>query len=113
MVALLDPDGAFVYLFGISLFGGLFVWLMIFVTHLYFRPQWDASGRPGLPVRMIGYPYTSLLGTAAIAAIIATTWWVEGMRVTILAGLPWLGVLTAAYFLVRRRRKNPLNVAIR
>jgi AAT family amino acid transporter len=81
VVALLYPDGAYVYLFGISLFGGLFVWLMIFITHLYFRPKWDASGRPRLPVRMIGYPYTSLLGMAAIVAIIATTWWIEGMRV--------------------------------
>jgi L-asparagine transporter-like permease len=102
VVALLDPGGAFVYLFGISLFGGLFVWLMIFVTHLYFRPRWEALGRPRLPVRMIGYPYTSLLGVAAIGAIIVTTWWVEGMRVTIIAGLPWLGLLTAAYFLVKR-----------
>jgi L-asparagine transporter-like permease len=101
-VAVLYPEGAFVYLFGISLFGGLYVWLMIFVTHLFFRPQWDASGRPRLPVRMPGYPYTSLLGMGAIAAIVATTWWVEGMRVTIVAGLPWLALLTAAYFLVRR-----------
>src|SRR5277367_3048366 len=106
LVALLDPEGAYVYLLGISLFGGLFVWLMIFVTHLYFRPKWEASGGPPLPVRMIGYPYTSLLGMAAIAAIIATTWWIEGMRVTIIAGLPWLGVLTAAYFLVRRRQTS-------
>ncbi len=103
VVALLYPDGAYVYLFGISLFGGLFVWLMIFVTHLYFRPKWDASGRPRLPVRMIGYPYTSLLGMGTIAAIIVTTWWIEGMRVTIIAGVPWLCVLTAAYFLVKRR----------
>jgi len=102
-VALLYPDGAFIYLFGISLFGGLFAWLMIFVTHLYFRRQWDASGQPPLPVRMPGYPYTSVLGVGAMVALIATTWWVEGMRVTIIAGVPWLGVLTAAYFLVRRR----------
>jgi AAT family amino acid transporter len=102
-VALLNPDGAFVYLFGISLFGGLFLWLMIFITHLYFRRQWDRAGGPRLPVRMIGYPYSSLAGVAAIAAIMATTWWVEGMRVTLIAGLPWLGVLTVAYFLVRRR----------
>jgi L-asparagine transporter-like permease len=106
-VAVLYPEGAFVYLFGISLFGGLFVWLMIFVTHLYFRPKWDTSGGQRLPVRMAGYPYTSLLGMSAIAAIIATTWWVEGMRVTILAGLPWLGVLTAVYFLVRKRLTPP------
>lgn len=103
LVAFLYPEGAFVYLFGISLFGGLFAWLVIFVTHLFFRPKWDAAGRPRLPVRIIGYPYTTLLGTAAIIAIIATTWWVEGMRVAIIAGLPWLGLLTIAYFLVTRR----------
>jgi L-asparagine transporter-like permease len=100
------PDGAYVYLFGIALFGGLFVWLMIFVTHLFFRVKWDSEGRPRLPVRMIGYPYTSLLGAAAIVAILVTTWWVEGMRVTLIAGLPWLGALTVAYFLVRRRAPN-------
>jgi L-asparagine transporter-like permease len=98
------PDGAFIYLFGIALFGGLFVWLMIFVTHLFFRSKWDSECRPRLPVRMIGYPYTSLVGAAAIVAILGTTWWVEGMRVTLIAGLPWLGVVTVAYFLVRRRR---------
>jgi hypothetical protein len=63
LIAVLNPDGAFVYLFGVSLFGGLYAWLIIFVTHLRFRPKWEASGRPRLPVRMIGYPYTSALGT--------------------------------------------------
>jgi L-asparagine transporter-like permease len=94
-VAFLYPDGAFVYLFGISLFGGLYAWLIIFLTHLAFRPKWQGAK---LPVRLIGYPYTSLLGAAAVVAIMATTWWVEGMRVTLIAGVPWLAVLTAAYF---------------
>ncbi len=103
LVGLWYPDGAFVYLFGVSLFGGLYAWLVIFVTHLFFRAKWEAAGQPRLPVRMIGYPYTSLLGAASMVAILATTWWVEGMRVTLIAGLPWLGVLTVAYFLVNRR----------
>ena len=58
--------------------------------------------RPRLPVRMWGHPYGSLLGTGAITAILATTWWVEGMRVTLIAGVPWLTALTAAYFLMAR-----------
>jgi len=99
LIAVLNPDGAFVYLFGVSLFGGLYAWLIIFVTHLRFRPKWDAANHPRLPVRMIGYPYTSLLGAASILAILAATWWVEGMRVTLIAGVPWLGLLTAAYYL--------------
>ncbi len=104
LVATIYPNSAYVYLFGVSLFGGLFAWLVIFVTHLAFRKKWDASGGHRLPVRMIGYPYTSVLGTAAIVAILATTWWVEGMRVTLISGIPWLGVLTIAYFIIIRRK---------
>jgi L-asparagine transporter-like permease len=108
VVAMLFPDSAFVYLFGISLFGGLYAWLIIFVTHLRFRPKWDAAGHPPLPVRMYGHPFGSLAGAVAIAAIMATTWWVEGMRVTLIAGLPWLAVLTVAYFGVMRKRAAPV-----
>src|SRR5262249_60894218 len=89
---------------GVSLFGGLFAWVIIFVTHIFFRPKWNSSGGRRLPVRMIGYPFTSIAGCAAIIAIIATMWWVEGMRVAILAGLPWLAVLTVAYFVVTKTR---------
>jgi L-asparagine transporter-like permease len=103
-VSLSFPASAYVYLFGISLFGGLFAWLVIFITHLYFRPRWESLGRPRLPVRMIGYPYTSWLGILAIVAIMITTWWVEGMRVTLEAGVPWLVLLTIIYFIVARRR---------
>lgn len=102
--ALLYPDSAFVYLFGISLFGGLYGWLIIFIAHLYFRPKWEASGRRRLPVRMIGYPFTSLLGAGAILAIMATTWWVEGMRITLIAGVPWLVILSAVWLFVQRRQ---------
>ena len=101
LTAFFYPESAYVYLFGISLFGGLFAWLVIFVTHLAFRKKWAG---PPLPVRMIGYPYTSLIGIAAIVAILATTWWTEGMQPALIAGIPWLGVLTIAYFLVSRRQ---------
>ncbi|HUI55646.1 MAG TPA: amino acid permease [Bryobacteraceae bacterium] len=105
VVAMAFPDTAFVYLFGISLFGGLFAWLIIFVTHLFFRPKWEAAGHPPLPVRMWGHPWGSLLGAAAITAILVTTWWVEGMRVTLIAGLPWLAILTVAYWLFARHKQ--------
>ena len=49
LVALISPDRAFVYLFGVSLFGGLYAWLIIFITHLAFRRKWTG---PRLPVRM-------------------------------------------------------------
>ncbi len=98
VVAILYPSSAYVYLFGIALFGGLFVWMMIFITHLFFRRAWQARGGRRLPVRMIGYPYTSVLGAILVTAIIVTTWWVPGMRPTIYSGLPWLALITLIYF---------------
>ena len=53
---------------------------------------------------MIGYPFTSLLGAGAILAIMATTWWVEGMRITLIAGVPWLLILSAVWWAVQRRQ---------
>ena len=104
-VAMVSPQSAYVYMFGIALFGGLFAWLLIFLTHLSFRRQRRARGEPRAAVEMIGYPYTSLLGAAALAAILLTTWWVEGMHLTLLVGLPWLGALTLGYWLWARRQK--------
>lgn len=107
VLAFLYPDSAFVYLFGVALFGGLFVWGMIFVTHLAFRREWEGLGMRRLPVRMIGYPYTSVLGATLVAAIIASTWWVPGMRPTILAGVPWLAVISLAYWIRARNMRHP------
>jgi len=106
VVVVVYPSSAFVYLFGIALFGGLFVWMMIFVTHLSFRRSWESAGMRRLPVRMIGYPWTSILGAIIVAAIIVTTWWVPGMRPTILSGIPWLGVLSVGYWIHSRLRET-------
>jgi L-asparagine transporter-like permease len=106
VMAALYPRTAYVYMFGIALFGGLFIWLMIFLTHLPFRRAWERSGAPRLPVRMPGYPFTTLLGAASIVAILLTTWWVEGMRVTLLAGIPWLGFISLCYLVWRRANRD-------
>jgi len=108
VVAFFFPNSAYVILFGVSLFGGLFAWIMIFVTHLYFRPKWMAqeTASTRLPVKMPGYPYTSLLGLALMLAILLTTWWVDGMRNTLRVGLPWLAFISLMYALWAGRKKG-------
>ena len=51
---------------------------------------------------MPGYPFTSILGALLIVAILVTTWWVEGMRVTLIAGVPWLVAVSLGYWVVKR-----------
>ena len=97
-----DPSGAFIYFVGLTLFGMMFVWQMVFITQIYFRRKWTAEGRTP-PVKMPGYPYLSYLGLALVTAIILTSWWVERMRITIISGLAWLGLITIGYWIWERR----------
>jgi len=104
LLAYLFPGSAYLYMLGISLFGGLFAWLMIFMTHLRFRRHWDAHTDRTMPIRVKYFPFTTILGGTAVLAVLISTWWADGMRVTLQAGVPWLILLTIAYYAVGRRR---------
>jgi AAT family amino acid transporter len=67
LVRALWPDSAYVWLFGIALFGALFVWLMIFVTHIAYRASGAAASHGRLPA--LG----SWAGALLIAAILVST----------------------------------------
>lgn len=92
-------EQAFLLMLSCSMFGPLFVWFMIFVTHLRFR----ARHREGLPFRMWGYPYTTLLGALLMLAATITTAFAPAFRTTLLYGVPFLAVMSATYFLRRGR----------
>jgi amino acid transporter, AAT family len=102
VIRALWPDSAYVWFFGVALFGALFVWLMIFVTHLAFRRYHDA--RPGSPLRR-RVPFAraaSAVGAVAILTVLLSTWWVPDLRITLVAGVPWLALLGAGYAYSRR-----------
>lgn len=87
------PDAAFGVMIAVSIFGALFTWGMIFVTHLAFR---RAHGAPAA-FRMWGYPWTSLAGAGSILAILATTPFTGPFALTLVYGVPFLVVLSAVY----------------
>jgi AAT family amino acid transporter len=87
---------AYVYMLGSAFFGGIFVWLMIFVTHLRFRRHAARFGQPTVRFGPRG-PWGSLFGAAALGTVLVSTWWVPGLRITLTAGLPWLLFITLCY----------------
>jgi amino acid transporter, AAT family len=93
------PDSAYVWFFGVALFGGLFVWFMIFVTHLRFPPV-PAYGEN------IRHRVTSVAGALLVLAVFVSTWWIPGLRATILAGAPWLLLLAGGYALTKRSQTS-------
>ena len=97
---MLMPEASFALMISISMFGALFTWLMIFVTHLFFRRK-----HPGPSAfRMWGYPYTSVLGAVLMLAILVTSLFTREFRMTLVYGLPLLAALTIAYHLWFRER---------
>lgn len=99
LLAWLTP-GAYSLLFGVSLFGGLFVWLAILVTHAAFRRR--HRGR-ALPLTMPGYPYAQWAGMAVLGALLLTMALDDGFwRVAPMAGVPFVLGLIAIHAWRRR-----------
>jgi amino acid transporter, AAT family len=99
---------AYIYMLGAAFFGGIFVWLMIFITHLAFRRR--TAEWPQLPVRIAPRgPWTTLFGLTALAVVLISTWWVPGLRITLTSGLPWLAFISLCYLVWRKTRSGKLS----
>jgi len=98
-------DSLFVFMIGLSTFGALFAWLITLLTHLAFRRFHKRQARPYLQLGPPG-PWGSLIGAGGVLAVLVSTWWVPGFRVTLRAGAPWLAFVTVCYFVWRRARSR-------
>jgi len=96
-------DSLFVFMIGLSSFGALFAWLMTLLTHVAFRRYHNRNAKPYLRLGPRG-PWASVAGLMGVMAVMVSTWWVPGFRITLLAGLPWLAVLTAGYWFWSRAK---------
>ena len=94
-------ESLFVFMIGLSTFGALFAWLMTLLTHLAFRRFHKRHVRPYLQLGPPG-PWASLAGLGGVLAVLVSTWWVPGFRITLLAGIPWLGSITLCYWIWSR-----------
>ena len=101
---------AYNYLFGVALFGAIIVWITILVSHLSFRRH---HGEGALPVRMPLFPYMQIAGLLLLGAILVTMGLdTEFWDISWIVGVPWLGVVTLAYFAWKRRHRNAVPLAV-
>jgi amino acid transporter, AAT family len=98
-----SPEDAYFWLFGIAIFGGLTVWMLILATLIAFRRKREALGLAPSPIRLPGAPYTPALGILALLVILLSAFEVD-LSVAWKAGVPYLVGITLVYFAVRERR---------
>jgi L-asparagine transporter-like permease len=95
-------SSAYQWLFGIAIFGGILVWIVVLVTLLAFRRTRTRLGLQPGRVRMPLYPWLPILGIVALVLVLVDCFFV-GVGVAWAAGGVWLGVLSLAYLASRTR----------
>jgi AAT family amino acid transporter len=91
---------AYNYLQGVALFGAIVVWMMILASHLRFRRFHKAAE---LRVRMPLFPGAQIAGLFILGAVLITMGIDPAWNVSWIVGVPWLVLLSAAYFVWKRR----------
>ena len=105
VVSVLYPKTSFMLMMATSMFGAMFTWFMVFVSHFMFRRRWIKEGKPQLAFRMWGFPWLTLIGAGLMLSIMATTAMTQEFSMTLATGLPFLALLSALYFLWYRKQK--------
>ena len=84
----LYPETSFTLMMAISMFGALFTWMMIFVTHYFFRRRWAREGRGAAVVPHAGLSGADAAGALAMLAILLTTYFTSVFKMTLVFGVP-------------------------
>lgn len=108
VVYTINPESAFPIMIALSMFGALFTWGSIFVTHLFFRKH-VAENHIDLKYKIPASKFISLFGLLSILSITITTWFTHEFKSTLQFGVPFILVLIFFYFLKRSSTKLNVN----
>jgi len=107
LLSVIAQHSAFILMVSISAFGSLFAWMMIFITHYRFRRAHQRPDATPLRFRMWGFPATTVSGAVLMAAVLITSAFTADFRLTLVFGLPLLGLLSVLYLNRRRNAARP------
>ena len=109
VLSVVYPKTSFTLMMATSMFGAMFTWFMIFISHFMFRRHWNKEGKRQLAFRMWGFPWLTLLGAGLMLAIMLTTAFTKEFAMTLIVGLPFLALLSALYFIWYRQSKHVVD----
>jgi L-asparagine transporter-like permease len=97
LLAIFSPDAGFLALFGTAVAGMLFVWVVVLVTYFRFRQSLTAAQVAALPIRLPAHRLSAACGIVALLAIMATTFFVDGLKYTVPSFFAFLGIASVVY----------------
>jgi amino acid transporter, AAT family len=104
LLAIFAPSQAFLLLYGVAVAGMFFVWSIILIAHLSFRSSIGQERVAQLPVRLRFTPFSQITALIALAGIVISTFYVDGLKYSVPSFILFLLGNTAFYW-TRRGRK--------
>ena len=104
LLAIFAPGRAFLLLYGVAVAGMFFVWIIILLAHLAFRRSLGHARVALLPIRLPFSPYSQIGALIALVAITISTFYVEGLQYMVPSFMPFLLVITAFYWVLKRSK---------
>lgn len=99
------PKTAYLYLVTATGFQALFIWILIVLTEIRFRPMLQRQGK-SLRFQVPGYPWTAWFAVALLLAIIATAPLAPHELVALGIGIGVTAAASLAYLPVRAHRRR-------
>jgi AAT family amino acid transporter len=106
LLAIFAPGRAFLLLYGVAVAGMFFVWIIILLAHLAFRRSLGQARVSLLPIRLPFSPFSQIAGLIALTAIAISTFYVDGLQYSVSSFMPFLLVITAFYWTLKRKNRR-------
>lgn len=106
VLAYLLPKKAYAYLVTATGFQAMFIWMMVCLTQLYYRPYRTRRGQP-VPYRQPGFPVSSLGVIGLVLVAMGLSLFAPGERIGAIVGAAAIVLTALVWMMVRRRLAAP------
>jgi AAT family amino acid transporter len=98
---------AYAYLVTATGFQAMFIWFMVLLTQLYYRPYLIKHHPQQLTYKLWGFPYTTYFVIAVVCATLLASPLAQGEAVGAVVGFTGIIVTWMIWMILRKRLINP------
>jgi amino acid transporter, AAT family len=102
------PGNIFVYVYSASVLPGMVPWFVILISQINFRKS-KGAGMDGHPFKMPFAPVTNYLTIAFLIMVLVGMWFNDETRISLIAGLVFLGLVTVCFYAFGINKKVPAD----
>jgi len=103
------PENIFVYVYSASVLPGMVPWFVILISQINFRKS-KGTLMDKHPFKMPFAPITNYLTIAFLVMVLVGMWFNNETRISLIAGLVFLGLVTASFYVFGINKKAPAEL---